>query len=521
MKTTIKMLITVVLLIAPLLSSAQYFQGLYDADSSQDWGYDIFLQPDGSYFVFGTQINTTTTDVWRLFNMKISADGSTVIGKNILECANASLFIGVWGEIKKLPSGNGYVAPFTVEKIYDDTIPRGWGGILKYNNAGDTTFLKTYTDTSIYYDAFDALGFMPDGGYIIGGGHGFDTPSYYPAYVIRTDSSGDSIWTHTYQKYSDQQAVVINVVTLNDGRIVVGAMSTYQENIPGFGYIPHNSPWFLLLDSLGNVIKDTIYGSNYMVGYNCGELYSDMSGGYIYIGIYDSLFTPDPTDAVNYPCYIAHLDTNFNITWITEFPYTFEQGHRQGVIMRQLRDSSYILLGDDWSDCLVHDRGFAAKISRTGEIRWSNTYYAQITQDAYIRDMVEKTDGSLLFTGQSFDDSLPAWHQHYDMWLLGVDSNGCEIPGCNITGIKNIIQPKTLSFSVYPNPTYGPLTVNSTAGGTFELYTLEGQLISKYRVSTRGTDLTLPPNLAGGVYMGVFKQDDGGLQKTVRLIYQP
>ena len=484
MKHKLKYIIVMLLVAASQLCYGQYFQGLYDADSSQEWGYDIHLQPDGNYLVFGMQINTTTSHVWKLFNLEISSDGSSIMSKHILECSSANYFIGIYGEVKKLQTGTGYVAPFTVEKTYGGNA-RGWGGILKYNNAGDTTFLKTYTDTSIYYDAFNSLAIMPDGGYIIGGAHDFDTPSYYPAYLIRTDSFGDSLWTHTYQKYTNQEAGVINVIAQNDGKIVVGAMSTYQEFISGFGNISHNTPWFLLLDSLGSILKDTLYGSEYMVGYNSSELFGDMNGGYIYIGIYDSLFTLDPTNAINFPCYIAHIDTNFHITWITEFPYTADQGHRQGVLMRQLHDSSYVLLGDDWSDSSAYNKGFAAKISRTGEIIWSHTYYNEAKQDAYFRDMAEKPDGSLIFTGVTFNDTIPSWHQYRDMWLIGVDSNGCEIPGCNVTGIKNIIKHNQQSYIVYPNPSSNELTIEHAADCDVRIFNLLGQEVFSYKVNSR------------------------------------
>jgi len=53
-----------------------------------------------------------------------------------------------------------------------------------------------------------------------------------------------------------------------------------------------------------------------------------MTGGYIHIGEFNTLYTSDPSDIENFPGYIAHLDTNFRITWITTFSYNYAYGHR-------------------------------------------------------------------------------------------------------------------------------------------------------------------------------------------------
>ena len=112
-----------------------------------------------------------------------------------------------------------------------------------------------------------------------GGARALNIPSYYPGLIIRTDSMGDTLWTHTYQIIDTQNVQVNSIIPLADGRIVVGAMSTYQVISGPPGYLPYdpNTPWFLVLDSTGNIIKDTLYGTAYGGG---GTIYKDLGSGY-------------------------------------------------------------------------------------------------------------------------------------------------------------------------------------------------------------------------------------------------
>src|ERR1035438_1317086 len=95
--------ISVVLLLATShLSYAQYFQGLYDYDSTYDWGWNIFLLHDGNYFIEGSLQHAGSEDWWE-YNMQISADGNSILSKNIFGYNHASLYVGNPGEIKAFP----------------------------------------------------------------------------------------------------------------------------------------------------------------------------------------------------------------------------------------------------------------------------------------------------------------------------------------------------------------------------------------------------------------------------------
>jgi uncharacterized protein YjdB len=75
-------------------------------------------------------------------------------------------------------------------------------------------------------------------------------------------------------------------------------------------------------------------------------------------------------------------------------------------------------------------------------------------------------------------------------------------------------------ITVYPNPTQGILTIESTASGNFKVFTLESKLVAEYSVSAPSSTIQLPAELTTGIYMCRFTMDDGRVE-TVRLIYNP
>jgi len=71
---------------------------------------------------------------------------------------------------------------------------------------------------------------------------------------------------------------------------------------------------------------------------------------------------------------------------------------------------------------------------------------------------------------------------------------------------------------VWPNPTSGNITIQAPVAGSLVMYNMVGQQVAAYKVASGATDVRLPAALAAGVYMGVYKADDGGAQQMVRVV---
>jgi uncharacterized protein YjdB len=79
--------------------------------------------------------------------------------------------------------------------------------------------------------------------------------------------------------------------------------------------------------------------------------------------------------------------------------------------------------------------------------------------------------------------------------------------GANTTGVENA--DNNINVSVYPNPTTGTFAVDAHVAGTLQVYTMDGREVTKYPVIKGTTHVSLPQDLAKGVYMCKFNGDDG------------
>ena len=73
---------------------------------------------------------------------------------------------------------------------------------------------------------------------------------------------------------------------------------------------------------------------------------------------------------------------------------------------------------------------------------------------------------------------------------------------------------------LFPNPTNGAITVETTGPGTLTVFTLEGKEIVSHTVIPGTSRLRLPGHLAAGIYMCRFTGNDG-TTTNIRLVYQP
>lgn len=139
-------------------SLAQYFNQVHDIDSTADWGYDIFLKSDSSYFIIGGAIKNGSG----LFGMNISNDGNTIASKSLYKIIPLGFDIGLVGRVKKLINGN-YLVPFSTTWNHPPPIDYiQSAGLAILDSLGDTVMTRLYTDTANFseevYDCIEMPG---------------------------------------------------------------------------------------------------------------------------------------------------------------------------------------------------------------------------------------------------------------------------------------------------------------------------------------------------------------------------
>jgi len=146
-------------------------------------------------------------------------------------------------------------------------------------------------------------------------------------------------------------------------------------------------------------------------------------------------------------------------------------------------------------------------------------------------------NGSGVLTGaDSVGDGGPATSAEINVYDLCMDSCGnmffngqrnvravtASGPSLAVCGLASLgVQAGKLTMKelmVWPNPTSGNITIQAPVAGSLVMYNMVGQQVAAYKVASGATDVRLPAALAAGVYMGVYKADDGGAQQMVRVV---
>jgi hypothetical protein len=151
--------------------------------------------------------------------------------------------------------------------------------LLKTNNQGDTLWSRIYGGSDI--DRAFAVQQTIDGGYIIAGSTTSFGAGYEDVYIVKTDSLGDTLWTHTYGGTDGERANSIQQ-TANGSYIVAGITSSYGS---GEGDL-----YLIKIDGVGDTLWTMVYGSPDNEGGS--SIDQTIGGGYIVAGSVTTFVPP-------------------------------------------------------------------------------------------------------------------------------------------------------------------------------------------------------------------------------------
>jgi len=177
-------------------------------------GYSVQQTTDGGYIVAGSARSLESS----VYLIKADASGSTLwtrtYGGTDLD----------WGNSVQQTSDSGYI-------IAGGTLSFGAGGsdvyLIKTDSSGDTLWTRTYGGAS--YEEGMSVCQTLDSGYIIAGGtssFGAGAPDSTNVYLIKTNTSGDTQWTRTYGGTSDDEGNSVQQ-TADGGYIVAGSTGSF------------------------------------------------------------------------------------------------------------------------------------------------------------------------------------------------------------------------------------------------------------------------------------------------------
>jgi hypothetical protein len=235
-----------------------------------------------------------------------------------------------------------------------------------------------------------------DGGYIVTGSTESFGAGSDDVYLIKIDSTGDTLWSRTYGDGSIEGGQSVQQ-TADRGYILAGFL---------FWLTPYNDQWVYLIktDSLGNTLWTRKYGGE--SGSSLAEAKSveqTADGGYIVTG-----------SSFNDVCLIK-TDPLGNILWTRTYGGSMGDYARS---VQQTTDGGYIVAATTRSYGAGGNDVYLIKTDSTGDTLWTRTYGGSSCD--YARSVQQTTDGGYIVAGQT--ESFGAGD--YDVFLIKTDSTG-------------------------------------------------------------------------------------------------
>jgi hypothetical protein len=231
---------------------------------------------DGGYVIVGNGIpeNSNSDDI---FLLKTDENGNVLWTSNIGGCVNDSWELG---KCVQQTNDNGFIiAGFT---DLPDQSP-GNVYLIKTNAVGDTLWTKQFNGNGNSHGNF--IQQTNDGGFIITGYVGYNEENS-DIYLVRTNVSGDTLWTSRFGAQFDCMGFCIKQTT-DGGFVVAGSIHDWSDD-------SYNA-YILKTNSYGDSLWSQSYGDDLHTVAN--SIISTEEDEYILAGNTNSYSSPLQTDA--------------------------------------------------------------------------------------------------------------------------------------------------------------------------------------------------------------------------------
>jgi len=371
----------IVLLLALASSCARLSQQRWErtyGGTVNGYGHSVQQTKDGGYIVAGSTYSFGNSG--QVYLVKTNASGDTLWTRTYGGTGED------YGLSVQQTTDGGYIIAGTTnsfgsgEQVY----------LVKTNATGDTLWTKSYGRAGEDYGY--SVQQTQDGGYIVAG----ETKSFGNArqvYLIKTNASGDTLWTRTYggpwaQGKSVQQ-------TSDGGFIITG--ETYS-----FG-----GDWQVYLIKT-NATGDTLWSRNYggTGADNGNSVQQTQDGGYIVAGETESF-----GNARQY--YLIKTNASGDTLWTRNYGGA---GTDEGKSVQQTMDGGYIVAG--WTISFGNGgQVYLIKTNASGDTLWTRSYGGT---DIDVGNSVRQTtDLGYIIAGET-----NSFGNGYQVYLIKTDKNG-------------------------------------------------------------------------------------------------
>ncbi|MDD5529587.1 MAG: T9SS type A sorting domain-containing protein [bacterium] len=453
--------------------------------SSDDYGFSVEQTTDGGFIIAGWTYSFgvgTPDSSSNFYLIKIDSLGDTLWTKTFGGTSDDF----AWSVQQTQDSGfiiAGYTMSFGSgeEDFY----------LIKTNLSGDTLWTKTYGGN--YVDYGYSVEQTTDSGFIIAGytqsfGAGGDI------YLIKTNSSGDTLWTKTYGGSSEDYAYSVEQTT--DGGFIITGLTHSFGTVGGSVYL-------IKTNSSGDTLWTRTYGgSNSDWGYSVQQT---TDGGFIITGMTYSL------GGGYQDVYLIKTDYLGDTLWTKTFGGT---GNDWGYSVEQTTDGGFIITGCTQSFGIVGGNVYLIKTNSSGDTLWTRTYGGSNSDWGY--SVHQTTDGGFIISGDTRSFGTGSW----DIYLIKTDSLGSV--GIEENRSEATSSHNGINMEISPNPSFGKVVIKYTlpaqANTQLNFYDLSGRIIKSLCTDTqeKGCHTVNVSLLPKGIYLLNFSA--GNYKETKKLI---
>lgn len=487
-------------------------------DSTSSFGYSVLEENDGGYSIFASRLRPPFPYTSRsLLLLRTDEQGNISYEKSYQEDSVGYVAHSLEQDHGKVGGPlfqhwkDGYVVAPTSDKGLNGSRN---GHFMRLDANFDTLWTRRFgSDSSEMSLKFYHMLYLPrDTAFLLSGRKNLDPGqggTKAKGWLVKMDTSGQVLWERAYGDNSSSTwygHTISNIAKTPDGGfIAVGFQQTTRGG------------WAFKVDSMGNKEWEKFYGQD--PPYMWYNVIPTQDSNYVLAGEYQTDSTPNNRTGM-----MQKIDGQGNELWRKYYflPASSDTGSRiNGAI--ETADGRIFMFGTKRNTCIgpcnYDKNGFLQSTLPGGEREWHRTPAEAGAEDGdgtgpdnILLDVRPTSDGGFIGVGyidpplSSPDTVLP------DIWLLKLDSLGCDTPGCAVPTLSWPEAPAK-SFELFPNPNDGQFTVRSAGEkGRFEatlsVRDMQGRTVLRKELHGRyphEEELHLP-RTASGVHFVEWKE---------------
>ncbi len=275
--------------------------------------------------------------------------------------------------------------------------------LVKTDPSGNGLWSKAFGGS--LHDRAKAMQQTDDGGFILAGYTSSFGAGRYDMYLVKTDSSGNELWSKTFGGSEHDKAFAVQQ-TDDGGFVLAGETEPFGQE--------EEDVLLVRTDASGNELWSNTFGGSEDEYAKAVQQTDD--GGFVMVGKTTS-FGAGKADF-----YLVKTDSNGNELWSKTFGGSEDD---YGKAVQQTDDGGFALAGSTSSFGVDRSHMYLVKTDASGNELWSKTFSGNVAARAYA--MQQTDDGGFVLAGYNVTSSDPLAGDQLDIYLVKTDANGNEL----------------------------------------------------------------------------------------------